>query len=558
MSKVYIGKKYASAFKSICELYRNGYVSKGIVESIDPSGREIVYRGTTFVLDRSDGASEDRTYTMDQDGASWFRAVREHSAIDSSASDWLGLISDVAEDYHKHNSFLVFKQKARSVDPAKVEEQKKIVERFFRAFYPALGVPRVIFVPEDRTAEIDIFALNFMMDINNGVGESKKILGKVYFKYVNRHFYLLDQAEGSEIEKQVNGIVETDDFENSEIDSDASKNSKIIEDVLAKLESEIKLPDFSRAVIFTGEEDRKIIDDYVASGPQMNVELDCLHLRVIGIYHIKWSNLSYRIEYNSAPLLNVRVTTNNRMTVSCARCKDEDDSVLMVDDVIEYYEEEGKKKTLRIDVEKDDFGLDEETMEMLREKSNFGRHLIPLACQNVDFSSRKGSSCRRTVCARDSFEAEDGQRYCRDCEYPAKICEDFNHEPRITETLGYASDVRAFVVRDELNRCEICGRRFLRPFSAGSDLCPLCEKVGSEQLSEDENVFKGYRDLFPLGLRLFTRRKKSAAVQDAEVIVFRVRIFGRDRYYISDKLDLQKKGYLSGPKRIRESEGRTK
>lgn len=555
MSKVYIGKKYASAFRSICELYRNGYVSDKIVDSIDPAGHEIVYRGTTFVLDRSNGASEDRTYTMERDGASWFRAVREHSAIDSSASDWLALISDVAEDYHKNNSFLVFKQKARSVDPAKVEEQKKNVEKFFRTFYPALGVPRVVFIPNDRSAEIDVFALNVMMDINNGVGESKKILGKVYFKYVNRHFYLLDQAEGAEIEKQVNGIVETDDFENSEIDSDATKNNKIIEDVLAKLESEIKLPEFSRSLIFTGEEDRKIIDDYVASGPQMNVKLDCLHLRVIGIYHIKWSNLSYRIELNSSPLLNVQVTSNNRMTVFCARCKNEEDAVLMVDDVIEYSEEE-KKKTVRIDIAADGFGVNDKTLDLLREKSNFGRHLIPLVCQNVEFSSRKGSSCRRTVCARDSFEAEDGQRYCRDCEYPAKICEDFNHEPRITKTLEYASDVRAFVVRDELNHCAICGRRFLHPFSAGSVVCPLCEKVESEHLGKDENVFKGYRDLFPIGLRVFANRSKSAAVQDAEVIVFRVRLFGRDRYYISDKLDLQKKGYLSGPKRIRDSEGR--
>ena len=546
-TRVYIGKEYEAAFTGVIELYKNGFVSRKIIESADPAAHEIVYRGTTFVLDRTGSRSEDNTYAMERDGASWFRAVRERTVIDSSVSDWLALIDEVATEYHQQNSFLVFKQKKRSFDVGKVDEQKTLIESFFRTFYPGIGLPRIVHLPDDESASIDIFGLNFLMDVNNGVGESKKILGKVFFKYVNRHYYLLEQAEGAEIEKQINEIIETDDFDDAVAGTD-KENDRIIGEVLSNLDYELKKNDFSKSVIFTGKEDQKIIDDYVASGPQLNVELDCLHLRVIGIYHIKWSNQSYRVEVNSTPLLNVQITSNNRMTVSCARCVGEEDAVLMVDDKIEY-EENGQKKTVRIDIEKQDLGLSEKQIELIRESSNIGRHLLPVYCRNVD-PRHPGVGCSKTVCARDSFETEDGFRYCRDCEYPAVVCEDFNREAKVTDSMEYASDARAFAARVDLHDCERCGRHFLQPFSAGSDLCPLCEKVDSDLLGKDENLFAGYRDLFPISRRLFVKRAASAAVQDSEVIVFRLRVFGRDKYYKTDKLDLQKKGYLGGPKRI--------
>ncbi len=573
MKTVYIGTKYKPAFDSIFALCKHNYVPSKI-KSVDPASQTIVCNDTAFVLDTVDVEKKEQSFVMEKNGASWFSSIRDRAEIDGGSSEWLALIHDVAMEYRIRNFFLTFKQQKRSVDAERIEKMRKNVESFFRKFfYDYNETPRVNYVPSDRTADIDVYAVNLVMDVNSGAGDTRKILGKVYFKDVKTGYKLLDRAQGEEIENQINAIIETDKFGSHEPDPNSKSPYEVINEILKQIDSEIQSENvkgagdadedrvsFSDSVIISCEKDRKIIDGY-RNNVQEIVSLNCLRMNVIGIYHIKWSNLSYRVELNSSPLLNVQVTSNGRMTVSCARCPNEKDAVLMVDDVIEY-EEKGQKKQVRIDVSKKDLGLANVKLEDVRANSNFGRHLLRIVCPDVGLPGRKIPSCVRTVCARDSFLASDGYRYCRGCEHPDKVCEDFNREPKLTSTMEYASDVRALVFGDrKLNRCAICGRAFRDRFPSGSATCPLCGKVGSDRKPEEiENVYAGYSDLFPIWFRWLVKKSASAAVEDAEMIVFRVRmrLSGRDRYYLSDKLDLQKTGYLSGPKRIHISEGRIK
>lgn len=542
----YIGKEYESAFNSICELYRNGYISQGILEQVNLSEKEITYRDTVFALRPYEEQNNDLSAVMTEKGASWFEKIRNMEKVDSGASDWLALIADVAEDYHKHNSFLEFCQKDHTIEKETINRQITDINAFLQKFYPHLDDTQIV-VGKGENATVDIYAVNFLMDINNGVGEFQKVLGKVYFKYMNRKYFLLRKEEGNEIEQQIRAVIETNDFENAETGSDITRNSTVINEVLAELDRVIRQGQFTEAVVFAGEKDLRIIEHYLSNGPQISVTLDCLHLRVYAIHHIRWTNTVYQVERHQVPLLYFLANSANQLTVSCARCREEEDGILMVDNRIEY-EKDGIRKSVFLDFSRKDLGIDEEQVFEIQQMSDFSKHLLPVRCSDVGMREHN-IDCVRYICERDGFEYN-GKRYCRDCTHPKIVFRDHTGEAKLTATMGYASDLNSFAEYSDLRKCRICGRSFFHEFESAVPECALCGKIRNGTVGQGENVYAEYRDLFSLAKRIFVHRAGTVAIEDGEVVIFRIKSFGRTHYYIYDKLSMLKKGYLDGPKKL--------
>ena len=178
-----------------------------------------------------------------------------------------------------------------------------------------------------------------------------------------------------------------------------------------------------------------------------------------------------------------------------------------------------------------------------------------VGCADVDLR-RANVSCSQVVCERECFEYN-GKHYCLNCARPKIVFRDADRKAQVTDTLGYASDINALADRASLHRCRICGRQFVHEFANGSD-CALCRKILSDSIAQsDENVYAKYKDLFSIGKRIFARRCK-AAVEDSEVIMFRVHPVGKGRndIYMCEKLSLLKDGYLNGPKKVWEASDR--
>lgn len=554
-----IGKEYKSAFDSICELYKYNYISKDIIEDIDFDSKTIKYRDTIFEYSPYEKKDDDLSTQMLEDGASWFKNLRTHQDLDSSSSDWLSLISDVAESYHKINSFLEFKQKEKDVENGKKKIHLNYISEFINTFYSNVSVSKI---EQDKSelSKINIYAVNFLMNINNGVGEYQKVLGKVYFKKVGNTYSLLPRMESEKIEQDINAIIDSNEFDNVENEYDVKENDTIINDVLSQLE--VVTGDsrkFTDAVVFTSEKDEKIINDYLMKGPQIEVNLDCNHLRVFSIYHIKWSNVFYAVESATKPLFNVLVNSNDELTILCSHCANDDNGIIVYDNKITFNDEDGVEHQVILDFSKENCGLRKEELSSVIKYSNVSKHMMRKVCADVGLKEH-GISCERIVCEKDTFIYE-GDHYCKNCPHPKKVYVDENGMSHITDSMVYVSDLNKLIEKytvDETGNkvytykeCSICGRNFASIVGNKNTLCSSCSKLIRIEPEDSDNVYDDYKELLPLRIRL-RKKNKITAVEDYELILFKIKRGSGNVYYKSDKIAFKEKGFIDSPKKIKD------
>ena len=77
-------------------------------------------------------------------------------------------------------------------------------------------------------------------------------------------------------------------------------------------------------------------------------------------------------------------------------------------------------------------------------------------------------------------------------------------------------------------------------------LCPTCLKSEDDQDEEKKALYKKYKSLLPLSVRLLSIFAKKFCVEDEELIIF---VIGKKKYAFN-KLCVKEKGYFDKPSRM--------
>ncbi|MDE7405510.1 MAG: hypothetical protein K2M89_01375, partial [Clostridiales bacterium] len=138
MARINVGCEYEKEFKSICSLYKNGFLSDKVnIKRVTDT--EIVTAANVFVYCEDEhgvnGAKggDENELRFDKDGASWFAGLRGKK-FDSSSADWEQLIADVGADYHKYYSMIEFRQTADSRAAAVGGAVEAVIKKFAEGF----------------------------------------------------------------------------------------------------------------------------------------------------------------------------------------------------------------------------------------------------------------------------------------------------------------------------------------------------------------------------------------------------------------------------------------
>lgn len=531
-----VGKEYEKAFMSICALFKSGFVSSNVIKEVSEDNKRII------VEDNSEYVYSPEFKTIESDtkieindtGATWFKSIREKTDVDFGSSSWLSLIEKVSTDFHKANSFLEFEQSESVLTGSAETFHRRVLKNLMSKFFPQ--VTYSVRRGGESDAIDDIYGISLLIELDGGTGESQKVLCKVFFRKIGHKFNILSKEDSKEIEEQIYAVIN----QNNDIKEKAIEDSSIIESILAELEKVIDKELFTQSAILNSERDQKIIDHFLETGPQGYVEINCRSVKVFGIYHVKWHNFPYEVYSEEEPILKVIFDLKGRMTVRCMRCFDTANP--LVSENVAVYRGKEKVYPVRLNLEKDDFGLEPEIFNRLVRYGDLGRHII---IKMHDGFARVKTGCRKIVC-RDDLIVVNGESFCRDCPYPeiAFKSEDGSIYP--TSTLAFARDKLTLINKDEVKRCKCCGRTFSIPYIKHNK-CKLCNSIESISPDSEDNVFKKYGDFFPITRRILTK-SRGVAVEDEDIILF---MFG-EKKYIFDKTQIQNRGFVENPQPVEE------
>ena len=538
-----IGREYGDAFKSICELYKNGFVSDDIIESVSDDDTVIVTAATNYEFqydEELDSISGSQKIEIGPEGATWFESIRLHEEVDFGSGAWLSLITEVARDFHKKNSFLEFRQTKKYIDPKEKERYTGLLDNFFNAFYPGRSVEFQFGSDED--AMVTVYGLSFVMDIDTGAGETQKVLGKVYYKNINKRLVLVSLDEAKQIENQIHEVIgSAEDAPKQE--EKQLKSSQVIDRLLNELELTIKKGNFAQGLVYNSEHDEKIMRHIINSGPSSLVTIGCRRIEILGLYRIFLYNNAFNVLHNGENVFKALFDSNGKFSLVCVHCSDPE-ALLVDNDLITLKLPGGAVKTVEMDINKPNFGLDEETLKKVIELSNFKYHFNIKECTNVNFNDKK-SRCERITCRTDLLYLGVNE-YCKKCPYPKIIYRDDDGSMHPTSQLTYVSDLHKLVEKDQTGKCSCCGRTFTLNSINQRKQCVLCSKLDKIEASSVDNVYKEYEDLFPLSSRLFFGKEK-IALEDSEIVIFK---FG-DKKYIFNKVDILEEGFIGSPRKVK-------
>ena len=560
-----IGRDYKKAFNSAYELIKSGLLSDNAylrdqriyVENHEPN---VIYHGRSeYRYEEEDSFNSnvgEALFTME--GATWFEGIRNGGEANENAQ-WITFLSALAREYHKKYSLMEYSQSARNDAQLRAEERaaKELINKIVRLLMPHLG--EVNEWGDLQNNEVDLYGVSLRIEISGGnIPEPVPVLCKVYFRRDNKgSMQPLESSVAENIEMSINEV-SASDHGNQKIQIDG----RVINDTLRSLGDLVSGEHLKKGkslikCLCCGLEDKKAIVDIRKRAANGAAKFECRAVKVLGISHIKWRDQTVDAFINQQPVFRVTLGINQNVSMRCLNCQE--DAALITENVISYNvkDEFGniERKKVVLDKNAANFGLS--AQEIADIKNNlFADHLVDIKCPE---NPRKGD-CHRLRC-RDqlmTFELANGEkvRKCMDCSYPEIIYKNAKGEKLYTPSLQLASNVGDLMNKDELIKCNCCGRYFTRDdgsasnggIAEGKKNCAFCATASAKKGATEASArFKRYAWMFPTWTRAASLVGDKLCYEDDEILLF---VIG-DKKYKVDKVSIGDFGYVDAPKRIK-------
>lgn len=543
------------SFRSIVELHKKGYISsKDVVYADDDRIQTPLYEFVkSTVISNSESESKN---IIDKQGASWFANFRGVDNAEDNAA-WQKFVEKIADYFHRKFSFLEYAE----VNQSKLEKQKnfqKLSIRNVMAFFIGEKPIQIEDDPEGCFRD-DIYGAVLKLNITDGTGEAKPVVGKVIFRNKDdgRGLEPITVDIFSDLKDSLSSFEGDEKEENEEeVLGESSRNETVIailnalDDLLNKEEG------FQDYISFEDERDQKAIEYMVSRGPNHVVDLECRYAEVLSVFHLNWVTSSYIVSQTGLPTFKVNFGVGNRMSVSCMVCSDPDKLINnnrifageTRSDAIEYV----------INPELNNLGLDPLIAELVKKGNPFHNHAFEVSCKHTRFETE----CRKFACLNKIFKVtqkvEKGgistKILCRDCPYP-EIVSEYDGKLYYTPDMVFCRDTMSLKPREETGVCKICGRTFSALSGKKGGTCDFCKEASSSTRTEySKKLYKKYSVMLPIKLRLQTPSSGKKCVEDEEILLFNL----SGKLYLQNKADLNKVGFLENPLIIGKKENKEK
>ena len=205
------------------------------------------------------------------------------------------------------------------------------------------------------------------------------------------------------------------------------------------------------------------------------------------------------------------------------------------------------------------FGLSNDDIELIINKSELSKHLMTLSCSAKALQSNKG--CSKICCESQTLELS-GKKKCRDCPIPEIIYRNKKGEVYLTELLQFARNKMELVPMKNADggqnifTCECCNRQFTSSGMADKykRYCKFCHDYGIKDAStftdkiktEGKELYEQYKQMLPISVRMMNLMNDKYCFEEVDIVLFRL----KDDIYLIDKLELEEDGYLKDPVKV--------
>ena len=536
MATIFVEKIHERAFNNVCLLLNTSFgdVLRSKLGIRFDDGK-IVYGENEFVLQgRQDSAEVKAAVT--QEGANWFKGIRDNSAIGNSNSKWVETVSEIAKLYHKQYPVVEY----APIEGDSDIDAEDVKEKILSCFFPNKSAAAFTVDESIKKNAEDFYAVSIRMSLNAGTGAPVPALCKVYFKKVKDMFSPVSKKSAGEIENFLKNVMP------SESATDNSDGAMIIDTALDALykcvQSSSSNANFGK-YLYYGEKERAITD-LLKNSKHDDVVLYCSEMEVKGITHIVLKSYTFDMVENGKAKFRITVGLNNNLNVQCLDCK----KMLIVNNEINYkYNDE--KRTVSLNLSAANMGLTDDQLVEILNSGHFAKHQMIISCPDNVRAGANG--CTRTHCENNSIcmETEEGTVYkCKNCPYPEIVYTLPDGEKCFTKDLVICKNrlgEATLAKPDDVKICPVCGRKFI----GSEERCPTCLKFdlsNSVSLKTAAKVYKKYRNILPVSVRLFSAFKKKYCIEDEEILLF---MLGRKKW-IFNKTCIMKNGYLKSPERM--------
>lgn len=550
MANIVIGNEFKTEFESIRRLYKEGYLSGGVQikrvtrDTIEMPTNTFIFNPYERGVNGSDGSGEVKaSYT--KDGATWFAPLRGVKA-DSSNADWEQLIMDVAADYHKHFSLIEFRQVN---DNSTRETEDRLVTRFKTEFIDRVFTGGKAFSAPVRygVEKENIYGISVRMEISSGTGESKPVLGKLYFSESGRELTPLTYSEAAKIDGFLTASVPEDEGLKPAGWSD-TVDVRLVSKVFDGLTKIIEKGGYAKYVCFGGrdmQDIRYMLDSLANTGEHGEIKkLQCSRIKVLGISHVQWEKSAYVISSQGREILKAVVGLNDTVSLICLNCSERGKTSYLVNGNEIIYPSNVKTAGLKkyLNPAEENFGITDEDVNKIIVNSEIKNHLFSVRCPE----NMRNPNCSHTVCLSRAVEVKEGDkviRKCKGCSYPEIVYTDIfaGGDAKYTPHLNFAAD-RMTLVREKTETCACCGRPFTEGKISKEGLCSFCSATQGYTKAGGE-LYREYSGMLGLGVRLTHLFTKKYCREDGSVLLF---VLGNDKY-VFDKLSAQEFGFVSKP-----------
>lgn len=555
--RILVGNEYKQEFESICALIEGDCFGN----LYNVRGGAILDGAYEYVLsDEVSKSKEEVKFTFDDDGATWFKALRGEKTENDNVI-WSSFIDKIRIEYHKRFSVLEYKKQARTAEERKNADALagKIARDFWNIFYATDGAVNEVSVhPSSLEEETeDIYGVSMKLELSGGTGESVPILGKVYFSKTKDNMHPILSADAIAIDENLRKVIPDED------DSESVKQQKLTGEALEKqkeLRSRIidaglnameelvtsnKL-NFGDYLCCSDEEDKKAIDNLLDQLAHGVMDLECQSVDILYITHVETNAFSYNVTVAGRDMFTLSFGMNNSATINCINCKDAEPLVNMNEIV---YMDGEVRRSVVADINEPNWGIDELVIQKIRENSELSNHCVKVSCRN----NPRVNNCEVFKCKKQLFEVEVGDRKvykCLDCSSPEVVYITTKGERKYTPSLYFAKDEMDLV--EEAETCKLCGRSFAK--LGNQKLCPVCtsaRRASESDKSDEKNKvyvenYKHYKTLLPISTRLLSLFSTKYCFEDDEIVLF---VIGKNKY-LFNKLNVKEYGSIDKPRRV--------
>ncbi len=530
--RIFVGTEYEEAFHSIYELIQGGCFA----EEPYMATNGVIFDGRyEYVLtDKKREESQEVRHGFEQDGATWFKALRGDKLPDDDAI-WNSFRSNLVIEYHKHFSVVEYKKQPPTVDEKKraLATAKLAVQRFCNTFYPDLGAEIELVQKEASDAFENIYGISLKIEISGGTGASVPVLGKVYFSRKDKMLEPLAKGFAESIEQNINKVIPDED------DTPPMRDDSVFDDTLNSLDAIINGAGYNFAdyLYFANEEDNKVIDGLLKKLSHDSFELECQRVDVLYITHIQTNAFEFSAYVQGVRAFDVRIGVNESVSISCGNCAGK--AMLVDRNQIQYADAKGSAKVANLDFSREGLGLSQNALEQIRATGAQRDHFISVSCSKI--------GCLVHKCRSQIFEVDvngEIRNVCKDCRRPEIVYTTMSGEKLYTPSLTFAFDKLELVGKKvETAKCSVCGRAFSRS-ALRTGKCPTCIKADKEADDAAKARYKTYKNFLPILARLGGGTR--ACYEDEEILLF---VVGKKRY-VFNKLNVKEIGYVSKPKQV--------